>query len=81
MDRSEKAVPFDTSIDGMPPPLIALTQLGATSMPLMRWRQTMDGAATPSCKRHCRACAAFLQQCAATCTHLSLKHRQRPRGL
>jgi hypothetical protein len=32
----------------MPPPLlVALTQLGATSMPLMRRRQTMNAAPTP----------------------------------
>jgi len=53
-----------------PPPLVALTPLGATSMPLMRRRQTMNAAPTPRCKRHCRAGAAFLQHCAATCTHL-----------
>src|ERR1700730_16698346 len=60
---------------------VALTQLGAPSMPLMRRRQTMNAAPTPRCNRHCRACAAFLQHRAATCTHMSLKHRQRPRGL
>jgi len=82
MDRSEKAAPFDMSIGRMPPPLlVALTQLGATSMPLMRRRQTMDAAPPPRCNRRSRACAAFLQHRAATCTHLSLKHRQRPRGL
>ena len=74
-------MPFDTSIGRMPPPLVALTQLGAKSMPLMRRRQTMDAAPTPRCKRHRRAGAAFLQHCAATCTHLSLKHRQQPRCL
>jgi len=81
MDRSEKAAPFDTSIGRMPPPLVALTQFGATSMPLMRWRQTMDAAPTSRCNRRSRAYAAFLQHRAATCTHLSLKHRQQPRGL
>jgi lipoprotein-anchoring transpeptidase ErfK/SrfK len=48
-------VPFDTSIARMPPPLVALTQLGATSMPLMRRRQRMNAAPTPRCKRHRRA--------------------------
>jgi hypothetical protein len=46
-------MPFDTSIARMPPPpLVALTQLGATSMPLMRRRRTMNAAPTPRCKRH-----------------------------
>jgi hypothetical protein len=47
----------------------------------MRLVRSMNAAATPSCKRHCRAAAAFLQHRAATYTRLSLKHRQRPRGL
>jgi len=75
-------VPFDTSIDRRSPPLlVALTQLGATSILPMRLVRSMNAAATPSCKRHCRAAAAFLQHRAATYTRLSLKHRQRPRGL
>src|SRR5215471_2706617 len=40
-DHSEEAASFDTSIDRMPPPLlVALAQLGATSILPMRRRQT-----------------------------------------
>ena len=49
MNNSEEAVPFDTSIDRVPPPpLVALTQLAATSMLPMRLVRSMDAAATPS---------------------------------
>src|SRR5215469_14896308 len=81
-DHSEEAAPFNTSIDRLLPPLlVALTQLGATSILPMRLVRSINAAATPGCKRHWRAAAAFLQHSVAICARSRLNHRQRTRGL
>src|SRR6516164_5208104 len=80
-DHSEEAGPLDTSIDRMLPPLVAPTQLGATSILPMRLVRSMNAAATPGCKQHWRAAAAFLQHSVTICARSRLNHRQRTRGL